>query len=206
MTPTRSTGPSLARYPGRSCLLGEHCDWAGGSSLTVPLPMGITVRGLDGPEGNKITLDTVLDGAPKQSSWHPSGGVDPEGGPLRFVPAALVALHARGIHPPPTLLRVTSDLPAGRGFSSSAAFTLAVVDALAQRAGHTFDPLEVADIAYEVEHDLLGVACGRLDQIACASRAPVFVRWADGTHVVQPAKPGTDFHLVVIALPTPRDT
>ena len=27
-------------YPGRIALLGEHCDWAGGASLVVPLAMG----------------------------------------------------------------------------------------------------------------------------------------------------------------------
>ena len=29
------------RYPGRALVLGDHCDWAGGCSLTIPLPLGI---------------------------------------------------------------------------------------------------------------------------------------------------------------------
>ena len=33
----------IIRYPGRACLLGEHCDWAGGSP-TVPLPLGVQVE------------------------------------------------------------------------------------------------------------------------------------------------------------------
>lgn len=203
---TDRTKPALARYPGRACLLGEHCDWAGGSSLAVPLPMGITVRGEDATEPNRITIEAVLDGVKLHGDWHRSAEIAAGSGPLRFVPAALVALRARGNTPPATALEVTSDLPAGRGFSSSAAFTLAVVDVLTQRSGHTLQPLEAADIAYQVEHDLLGVDCGRLDQIACASRAPVFIRWAEGAHDVRPVQPGAPFHLVVVALPTPRDT
>ena len=29
------------RYPGRALVLGDHCDWAGGCGLTVPIPLGI---------------------------------------------------------------------------------------------------------------------------------------------------------------------
>ena len=31
------------RYPGRVCLLGEHCDWAGGASLAAPMSLGVGV-------------------------------------------------------------------------------------------------------------------------------------------------------------------
>lgn len=61
--------------------------------------------------------------------------MDPNGGPLRFVPAAAAALRARQMAIPAVQLTVEADLPAGRGLSSSAAFCVAVLDALTRHAG-----------------------------------------------------------------------
>lgn len=197
------------RYPGRLCILGEHCDWAGGASLAVPLAEGITVSTQAGTPGSGVGLSTTLEGEAMQARWPTAGGVDPDGGPLRFVPAALHTLTARGIEVPDVRLDVRSDLPAGRGFSSSAAFTLAVVDALARAAGHSFAADELALMAYHVERTLLGVECGLLDQLACASRHPVLIRWgerADPTFDLKPLSLGADLHLFVGAFRTPRDT
>ena len=76
----------VVRYPGRACLLGEHCDWAGGASLTIALPMGIEVKAE--PETKGIHIHTDLDGELLEGSWSTHGEVNPAGGPLRFVPAA----------------------------------------------------------------------------------------------------------------------
>jgi galactokinase len=40
--------PLVVQYSGRVCLLGEHCDWAGGASLTVPAPLSVVVA-VDAP-------------------------------------------------------------------------------------------------------------------------------------------------------------
>ncbi len=204
--PYDATEAVSARYPGRACLLGEHCDWAGGASLAVPLPIGVRVDAAAGAVGSGVTLSTALDGESVTGRWNAAGSVDPDGGPLRFVPAALHALASRGVRVPATELRVSSDLPPGRGFSSSAAFTLAVVDALSRRAGQELDRPTLARLAFEVEHDLLGVDCGLLDQIACAEGAPVFIRWGGEEPAVRPVRPGALFHLVALALPAARDT
>lgn len=194
------------RYPGRVCLLGEHCDWAGGSSLSVPLPLGICVEARETDRTEGVTLETHLQDEWVSGSWDCAGRADPEGGPLRFVPAVLYALAELGMIPPPTALRATSDLPPGRGFSSSAAFTLGVLDALARRGGQRMPAAQLAELAFQVEHGLLGVECGRLDQIACAAGAPVFIRWDGGAHEVRPVSPHVRFHLVVLAFAAPRDT
>jgi len=192
-------------YPGRIALLGEHCDWAGGASLVVPLKMSVTAKARDRPSG--ISCRSALDGRILDGHWPIDGAVDPRGGELRFVPAVASALYAQGVDVPPTHLEVTADLPCGRGFSSSAAFTLAVADSLARRAKHDLPPADLAELSYHVERELLQVQCGRLDQLACAARRPLFLRWVDGQAVERrPVTPAKTLHLVVGAFSQPRDT
>lgn len=197
--------------PGRVALLGEHCDWAGGASLAAPLSLEVRVRAERATRG--LTVESDLEGEALVGSWPEGGLVDPAGGTLRFAPAAAWALREAGMAPPPARLVVSSTLPAGRGFSSSAAYSLAALDALARLGGHRLPPADLAELAFHVEHDLLGVGCGRLDQIACAlgrsdeGEAAVFLRWEDGVPVeVRRVTPGGRFHLVIAAFQRPRDT
>jgi mevalonate kinase len=167
------------------------------------------VRVEAGKPGSGVSLSTELGGATLEATWPTRGHVDPDGGALRFVPAVLHMLAARGLEVPDVRLTVRSDLPAARGFSSSAAFTLAVTDALARTAGRTFEAEDLARAAYHVERDLLGVECGLLDPLTCASKAPVLIRWSeeiDGGYDLRTVSLGADTHLFVGAFPTPRDT
>lgn len=192
-------------YPGRACLLGEHCDWAGGASLTVPLEQGIQVCAE--PAQRDLAVATTLEGRVLEGHWDLCGKVDPEGGPLRFVPAAVAALRSRRIVVPPVQLRVTSDLPPGRGLSSSAAFCVAILDALTQHAGCSLERNELASLATHVERDLLGVACGPLDPLACVAEEPILLRWGlQGSVAIEPIHPALELHLVVGSFAAPRDT
>ena len=195
------------RYSGRACLLGEHCDWAGGSSLTVPLPLGIEVRAETARED--ITVRSELDGELLEGRWSIARRPKPSG-PLRYVGAAIAELHRFGIQLKPAELWVHSDLPEGRGFSSSAALTLGIVDALSRVAGTALSTEIATELAYQAEHRQLGIQCGRLDPEACAAGQPLFLKWIPETngdmrmmsHRVHPV--GT-LHLVVGAFDRPRN-
>lgn len=193
------------RYPGRACLLGEHCDWAGGASLAVPLAEGIRV--VAEPASRDLRVRSAFEGRLLEDRWPIEGAIERDGGALRFVPAAAAALRANGIQPPPSLLWVDADLPPGRGLSSSAAFCLAILDALARHAGVALEPTRLAALATHVERDLLGVPCGRLDPLACVAGAPVLLRWGpDGDAPLERVRPGAPLHLVIGAFAAPRDT
>jgi len=171
--------------------------------------MGVGVRAEAATEG--LTAEAALGGELLVGRWPTAGELHPSGGALRFVPAAAAALARRGLSLPPTHLRIDADLPAGRGFSSSAAVCLAALDALARSAGQVLDAPTLAELAYEVEHDLLGVDCGRLDPLACAMAEPVYLRWypqPDGGYQAGPRRllPRGRFHLVAACFPRPRDT
>lgn len=66
-------------------------------------------------------------------------------------------------------LAIVADLPRGAGLSSSAALELATARALAGLAGAPWDPPAMARLARRAEHEFAGVACGVMDQIACAA-------------------------------------
>ena len=202
----------LVRYPGRACLLGEHNDWAGGASLTVPLPMGVGIR-LEGADRG-IRAISEVEGALVEARWGEEDlarmASDPralhQAGPLRYIAAVAVVLERRGLPVAPAVLSIDSDLPPGRGFSSSAALSLAAADALARGSGANLPPEELAEIAYLAEHDELGIGCGRLDQLACAAARPLAFSWSDGLARTRPLAVGRAGWLVVGALLAPRDT
>lgn len=196
------------RYPGRICLLGEHCDWAGGSSLTVPCSMGIEIRAEPAREG--VLVRSEMDGEFLEAHF-PLDAPIPTHGPLRFVAAAMAELKDAGISIHPAELWVASDLPSGRGLSSSAAFSLGILDALARLSGHEIAALDLVEHAYNVEHRHLDIACGRLDPAACAAAQPLLLRWtADTERTIQMATtrvaPLGTLHLIVGVMNAPRDT
>jgi mevalonate kinase len=173
--------------------------------LAVPLTRHVQVEAEPTARGT-IEVRTHLYDREWSGRWSVLGHGDAEAGPLRFVGLALEALAERGLTPPSAHLRITSDLPAGRGFSSSAASMLAVLDALIRLRGRQWPPLELAELAYVVEHERLGVACGRLDPLACASGSPIHLRWEAQGHTLTHVPPPLPLHLLVGTFSTPRDT
>jgi len=170
--------------------------------------MGIEIRGE--PARADITVRSELDGELLEGRW-PLSGVRKPSGPLRYVGAAIAELENQGIELRPSELWIQSDLPEGRGFSSSAAFTLGIIDTLTRLAGKPLPPAEIMEMAYRAEHQQLGIQCGRLDPAACVAGQPLFLKWLPkpngeidmNTLRIQPL--GT-LHLVVGAFERPRNT
>jgi galactokinase len=86
---------------------------------------------------------------------------------MRYVQSVAAELAAVGRPPVGLVGTISSDLPAGSGLSSSAAFEVAVAFALCAVAGFELDPLELALACQRAELRAVGVPCGILDQAAC---------------------------------------
>jgi galactokinase len=94
--------------------------------------------------------------------------VDPrtvEPGWARYVAGVVAALEPSS----GAVGRVTTTLPVGAGLSSSAALELAVAMTL---GGDALDPEELARLCQRAEHLALGVPCGIMDQLICATGVP----------------------------------
>lgn len=183
--PLAVAGLQTGSAPGRICLVGEHNDWAGGSALTVPMDRALHVRRAPGP----FHVSAVFEG--RVCTWD---GVD-EPGIFDLLAAVFTTLDEplSGAHV------IGGDLPAGRGFSSSAALCVALIRALRPH----LDTPSVAELAYQAERKS-GSACGRMDPLACAWAVPLALRFNGDTVIAEPISGRCA--LAVGTFPTPRDT
>jgi mevalonate kinase len=166
--------------------------------------MGVRLAIEDADHG--VFIRTALHGELYETRVGLDARPDPNGGPLRFLGAAVSALREKGINLRPSAIWVHASLPAGRGFSSSAAFSLGLLDAMSRHAGVRWAAHELAELAFHVEANLLKVPCGRLDPMACVAGAPVFLQWSGDQAPLRRVKVGRPTHLVLGAFPRHRDT
>lgn len=75
------------------------------------------------------------------------------------------------------------DLPIGSGLSSSAASSVGFIRGLSNIFGLKMQPYEVAELAYDVEHNDLGVMCGRMDQYSIAVGGVTYIETGDKVKV-----------------------
>jgi L-arabinokinase len=83
-----------------------------------------------------------------------------------IIGCALMLHHYKGIEFKGGDFRVHSDVPLGKGVSSSASLEVATMNALAQAFNITFTGTELPVLAQRVENQVVGAPCGLMDQLA----------------------------------------
>ncbi len=161
------------------------------------VPMDREIR-VEARPDEDLCATALLEGT--ELTWR--AGEEP--GPLFLVPAVVEELAERWGLPRQGSIRIEGELLPGRGFSSSAAVAVALVRAWAALHGMTLDPAQVADAAWHAEHGRGGVACGRLDPLACAYGLPLYLEFDGDAFRVEPIPARLD--LAVGAFRAPRDT
>jgi galactokinase len=155
---TTVTGPSpsrLAHAPGRVNLIGDHTDYNDGLALPMAIDLGVEVTYAPG-SGPHLVIHTDLD--PARAEIPVSGEL-----PTAALPpwARLAGALVKLVGPVQGgLVEVRSDLPAGAGLSSSAAFAVALSLAL----GVEPMPIEVARLCQRAERTI-GVPIGMMDPL-----------------------------------------
>lgn len=78
---------------------------------------------------------------------------------------------------------IRSQVPAGSGLSSSAAFEVLIARIMnGLFAKNTLSPLTLAQLCRQAENEYFGKPCGLMDQLTCATEGVVFIDFADPEH------------------------
>jgi mevalonate kinase len=174
--------------PGKVYLFGEHAVVYGEPAVPCAIERRarVTVEERDDDrvrvDADELTLDgfTVMWGG--EDGGRPDVNV-----PTPLVEAAMGYIdnaleQARDAADAPDAgfnITVESDIPLGAGLGSSAAVVVAGIDAATRELGVELDPIEIADRAYQVEHEVQDGQASRADTFCSAMGGVVRVQGDD---------------------------
>jgi len=160
-----------AKAPARANIIGEHTDYApnGGHVLPTPLPFYTTVTAAKatGAPGRVTISSEDFDEPPCERMLTES-----RRGHWSDYVVGCLRVASNKVDLPALTVTIESDVPIGCGISSSAALCVAVVRAVKGLVGANWSDEQVALMAYEAEHDFVGVPCGKMDQFASSIGRP----------------------------------
>jgi UTP-glucose-1-phosphate uridylyltransferase/galactokinase len=206
--------------PGRVCLFGEHTDWAGGyrrfNSELVPgqvlltgTNQGLYARATRNPD-ELVVHSCLPDGTRPEPFRVPMRREtllrEAEAGGF-FSYAAGVAYHmltffeVKGLE----IDNYRTDLPVGKGLSSSAAFCVLVARAFNRLYDLRLTVRAEMEAAYQGEV-LTPSRCGRMDQGCAYGRSPVLMTFDGDLLKTRRVRLGGSFHLLVAELGGEKDT
>ena len=154
-----------ATAPGRINLIGEHTDYNGGFAMPTVIPLETHVRIT--PRADQIvrvTSDTQ--GSAVQE--YTLGDEKPTGTWIDYVAGVTWTLRRNGNRRCGFEMQITSDVPVGKGLSSSAALEVAVLRGLRALHSLTISDLEIALLAHAAETQFVGAPVGVMDQMVCS--------------------------------------
>ena len=176
----------IARAPGRLDLMGGIADYSGSLVLQMPIAEA-TFAALQLDEVRDLTVTSLQDGKADRSFRLSLAQLEPGGSLEQYEQAQE---HFQSTHQPwaayvagvfLVLMRerhvkfqkgsrilISSQVPEGKGVSSSAALEVAVMSAVAAAFDLKLNAKELALLCQQVEHKVVGAPCGVMDQMASA--------------------------------------
>jgi D-glycero-alpha-D-manno-heptose-7-phosphate kinase len=140
--------------------------------ITPSSEPGITIRSLDLQEVSKLVSGREWDG--KLSL------------PQAVLDAMPLLQAARSAEMPGFKLTMFSDAPPGSGLGSSSALVVSMLKLLYAIAGQSYDPHQLAEMAYRIERVDLGIPGGRQDQYAAVFGGMCLYHFGQGRVIVEP--------------------
>ena len=147
--------------PGRVNLIGEHTDYTGGFVMPFAIAMRAQIAARPRTDG---VVRAVALGRGSAAVSLTEVGLGRPGDWLGYLAGA--AWVAEGGDGRGWDLALASDVPIGGGLSSSAALTCAALLAMDDLAGWGLSRQDLAGLAQRVEHEVIGIPCGIMDQTA----------------------------------------
>lgn len=161
----------VSRAPGRVNLIGEHTDYNGGFVLPMAIEFDTVValsRAKRDRSGRDVVSTVVSEHFGEAMLDHQRDQIDAtHWAAYAFGVSRL--LDGCGIATEPWQCSVATDVPIGASLSSSAALEVAMAAALLHLAGESWDAVATAQICQRVENEVVGMPCGIMDPLICAS-------------------------------------
>jgi galactokinase len=149
--------------PARVNLIGEHTDYNDGFVLPLAIDRRVTVAAARRSD-DLLRLVSLQKG--DQDLRLAEVGPGAVSGWAAYAAGPVWALAQEGVEVGGLDLVLDSDVPVGSGLSSSAAVECAVLLAARDLYGGPRDAARLALIAQRAEHEVVGVPCGIMDQMA----------------------------------------
>jgi len=159
---------TVVRSPGRVNLIGDHTDYNDGFVLPIAIDRAIWIASR--PRDDAMVR--VWSGHADQTTEFSLGALERGGGWSAYLQGVTFELTRLGVG-----LRgwdgvILSEIPPGAGLSSSAALELATAMTFSVVSGLEWDPLAMALLCQRAENGWVGVNCGIMDQLICATGQP----------------------------------
>ena len=176
---------AIARAPGRLDVMGGIADYSGSLVLQRPIAEGTcaAVQRIDRPVVELISIGRPPLDIPVATLLRDGEPIDYEAARQRFarddqhwaaylVGVFLVLAHERGLRLSGARVVIASDVPEGKGVSSSAAVETAVMQAAACALNVAVAPRDIALLCQQAENLVAGAPCGVMDQMTCVFGLP----------------------------------
>jgi galactokinase len=159
----------VARAPGRVNLIGEHTDYNDGFALPMALPFDtvIAMSSIGDPETGIVTVNS---GGFGRVELDPTIDLSANSVPTwaRHLAGVVAILRDEGIPTGGWSGTIETDIPTGASLSSSAALEVALITALLRRVDLSWSPIDIARLGQRVEHEVVGLPSGIMDQFISA--------------------------------------
>lgn len=184
-----NAGLIIARAPGRLDVMGGIADYSGSLVLEMPVQEAALVALQQDPERIIRIVSPGKNDATRSSAVEiPLTDFEENGNPVSYQKARamftknpanhwaayiagafLVLMREMKIDfPNGARLFIHSDVPEGKGVSSSAALEVAAMQAIAAAYNIKIEPIKLAALCQKVENLVVGAPCGIMDQITSA--------------------------------------
>jgi galactokinase len=156
----------LARAPGRVNLIGEHTDYNDGFVLPLAIDRAIWIALRPRNDGRVVVHSINYD---ETAEFSLDDLVDLHQGWIEYIKGTAWSLHEAGYELSGWEGVLIGDVPLGAGLSSSAALEMAAARAFAAAGNLDWEPAVMAKLGQRAENEWIGVNCGIMDQLVCAS-------------------------------------
>jgi len=187
-----------ASAPGRVNLIGEHTDYNRGFVLPIALPQRTYARLARRADRTVRALSVDVEAGADAVSYD-LGGERRGRGWLDYIQGVTTVLASSGHRLSGFDLLVTSEVPIGKGLSSSASLEVSVIRALRQAYGLPLDDVAVAMMGHRAETEFVGAPVGIMDQFACSladQRQALFLDASTGEYERVPLPAGAGLGVI----------